>query len=138
MTNASASLINRAELIRKQLADLALVLKGHPESEPILDAARALDKKIIDFEDFFFPVGLTGSGDSLRWPDKFYAKLGFLARHVAEGDFPPTTQQIEVHALFKAQLAEREAEFRKLVDGDLAALNKMLRDRNVPHIVSRF
>ena len=138
MTNASASLINRAELIRKQLADLALVLKGHPESEAILAATRTLDKKIVDFEDFFFPVGLTGSGDSLRWPDKFYAKLGFLAGHAAEGDFPPTTQQIEVHAHLKNQLSGREADFKTLTEDDLGALNRMLREKDIPHVVSRF
>ena len=134
MTNAVAGLINRAELVRKQLADLGIVLEKHEEAGPVLEAARALDKKIIAFEDFFFPVGMTGSGDSLRWPDKFYAKLGFLVRHVAQADFPPTTQQREVHALFKGQLAAREAEFRRLVEEDVAALNGMLRDRNIPHI----
>lgn len=138
MTNRVAGLLNRANLVRKQLADLEIVLKGNSEAGPILETGRALDKKIVAFEDFFFPVGLTGSGDELRWPDKLYAKLGFLARHVAEPDFPPTTQQREVHAYFKGQLAEREEEFRKLVDEDLAALNKMLRDRNVPHIVFQF
>ncbi len=138
MTNATVALINRAELVRKQLADLETVLKGDSGATDVLEASRAVDKKIVAFEDFFFPVGLTGSGDDLRWPDKFYAKLGFLARHVGEADFPPTTQQREVYAMFKAQLASREAEFRKLAEEDLAALNKMLRDRNIPHIVSRF
>ena len=137
-TNAVVAILNRAELIRKQLSDLELLLKGNPQAEPIVKAGRELDKKILDFEDFFFPVGLTGSGDELRWPDKFYAKLGFLAGHVGESDFPPTSQQREVHELFKRQLAEYQEKLRQIIDVDVAGLNKTIAEKNIPHIIFKF
>jgi photosystem II stability/assembly factor-like uncharacterized protein len=137
-TNSVVRILNRVELIRKQIYDLQLLLKEYPEAEPIIKAGQELDKKIIDYEDFFFPVGLTGSDDDLRWPDKFYAKLGFLASHVGASDFGPTTQQREVHALFKKQLAEYEEKLRQMIDSDVAGLNKMLEERKIPHILSKF
>lgn len=135
---AVIAILNRVELIRKQISDAALLLKGNKEAEPILKAGLELDGKLVDFEDFFFPVGLTGSGDELRWPDKFYAKLGFLASHVGESDFPPTTQQREVHEMFKKQLAGQREKLRRLIDGDVAALNKMIAEKGIPHILSDF
>jgi len=137
-TNAVVGILNRVELIRKQIYDLQLLLKGNQEAAPIIKTGQELDKKIIDYEDFFFPVGLTGSGDELRWPDKFYAKLGFLASHVGESDFAPTSQQRGVHALFKKQLAEYQDKLRQMIDGDVAALNKMIAEKNIPHIIFKF
>jgi hypothetical protein len=137
-TNAVVAILNRAELIRKQISDLQLLLQGNAEAAPVVKASRELDKKLLDFEDFFFPVGLTGSGDELRWPDKFYAKLGFLAGHVGESDFAPTSQQREVHEMFKKQLAEHQDELRRIIDVDVAALNKMIAEKNIPHILVRF
>jgi photosystem II stability/assembly factor-like uncharacterized protein len=137
-TNAVVAILNRAELIRKQVSDLQILLQGNADAAPVVKASRELDKKLLDFEDFFFPVGLTGSGDELRWPDKFYAKLGFLAGHVGESDFAPTSQQREVHEMFKKQLAEHQDELRRIIDVDVVALNKMIAEKNIPHILVRF
>ncbi|MHB8055882.1 MAG: WD40/YVTN/BNR-like repeat-containing protein [Candidatus Aminicenantales bacterium] len=134
-TNAVVALLNRVELIRKQISDIALLLKGKADAEPVVKAGLELDNKLVAFEDFFFPVGITGSGDDLRWPDKFYAKLGFLAGHVGESDFPPTSQQREVHELFKKQLAEQQENLRLIIANDVAVLNKMIAERGIPHIL---
>ena len=135
---AVIAVLNRVELIRKQISDAALLLKGKAGAEPILKAGLELDAKLVDFEDFFFPVGITGSGDELRWPDKFFAKLGFLAGHVGESDFPPTSQQREVHEMFKKQLAEKTQTLRLLIENDVAALNKLIAEKGLPHILSEF
>ena len=138
MQNASAEAINQAERVRKQLRDLAALLEGSPEAEPVVKAAGELDKKLVEVEDFFFPVRLTGPGDGLRWPDKFYAKLGFLASSIGEADHPPTSQQSEVYDLFVKQLGEARARLGRLIDEDLGAINRTLLEKNIPHIIHRF
>jgi hypothetical protein len=138
MTSAAAGVINQAERIRKQLRDLGALLEGSAEAETVVKAARELDQKLIDFEDFFFPVRLTGSGDELRWPDKFYAKLGFLASSIGEADHPPTAQQREVYDLFVKQLGDEKEKLGKLIEEDLGAINKMLLDKKIPHIIFKF
>ncbi|MGB7295116.1 MAG: hypothetical protein WBC70_05950 [Candidatus Aminicenantales bacterium] len=137
-TNVVAGMINQAERIRKQLRDLDVFLKGHPEAETISKAGAEIDKKLLEIEDFFFPVRLTGSGDSLRWPDKFYVKLGFLANQVADVDFPPTDQMIEVHEMFKSQLTGYKEKQRKVIEEDLAAFNRMLLEKQIPHVLFLF
>jgi len=137
-TNVVAGMIHQAERVRKQLRDLKTFLEGQPEAEAVNKAGAEIDKKLLDIEDFFFPVRLTGSGDELRWPDKYYVKLGSLANQAADGDYPPTDQMREVHEMFKSQLAEQREKQRKVIEKDLAAFNKMLAEKKIPHIPSVF
>lgn len=137
MVNSVAGMINEIELVRKQILDLNALLEGHAESEAVQKAGKELDDKLIAAEDFFFSMGLTGSGDGLRWPDKFYVRLGHLASSIGKSDFPPTTQQLEVHEKFKRELAEHRARYEKILQEDLAAFNAMLKEKNIGLIIVR-
>lgn len=132
-----ADIINQAEIVRKQLQNLKELLTEHKDAESITKACEELDKKFLDVEEFFFSTGVTGSGDSLRWPDKFYVRLGSLASSIGRSDFPPTTQQLAVHEEFKKQLAESKGRYDKLLEDDLPALNKMLQEKNILNIFTK-
>jgi len=132
-----SGMINRIEWIRKQLYDLKAVLQEDKGAEEILKAGEELDKKLMDIEEFFFPLDRTGSGDDLRFPDKFYAKLFFLAYDMAKSDFPPTDQQLEVKAIFDLQLGEYKSRLDTIVEKDVAAFNNLLRGKNIPNIIAR-
>jgi formiminotetrahydrofolate cyclodeaminase len=77
---------------------------------------------------------LTGSGDELRWPDKFYVKLRFLANDIGKSDFPPTSQQMEVHAYFKEQLDSYQKRLQLLIGKDVMAFNELLKEKQIPRI----
>lgn len=79
---------------------------------------------------------MTGSGDSLRWPDKLYTKLRFLASSIGQSDFPPTNQQLEVHQMFIKQLAEYKSRYNDLINKDLVAFNALLKEKNIPNIIA--
>ena len=136
--NTVADMINHIELIRKQLYDLNKLLEGHEVAEAIKKASKQLDKKFIEVENFFIPLGMTGSGDSLRWPDKFYSKLRFLASSISQSDFPPTNQQLEVHEMFTKQLAEYSSRYNELITKDLVAFNALLKEKNIPNIIVNY
>jgi hypothetical protein len=132
-----AGMINRIEWIRKQLYDLKAVLQEDKAAEAILKAGEELDKKVMDVENFFFPLDRTGSGDDLRFPDKFYAKLFFLAYDMAKSDFPPTDQQLEVKEMFDRQLREYTGRLQEIIDKDVAGFNAMLKEKNIPNIIAK-
>ena len=133
--NTLTAMINQIEWIRKQIYDLIEMLEEGENAEPVIKAAKELDKKFIAVEDTFFSMGLTGSGDGLRWPDKFYVKHRFLASSIGGSDFPPTTQQIEVHEMFKQQLADYQDRLKQLLSQDLSAFNALLKEKNIPNII---
>jgi hypothetical protein len=56
------------------------------------------------------------AGDDLRFPDKFYAKLFFLAHDMSKSDFPPTDQQLGVKEMYERQLAEYRSRLEEIID----------------------
>ncbi len=68
-------------------------------------------------------------------PGRFYSKLGSLAGEVGSTDFPPTAQQIEVHEMYKAQWATYQTELNAVLDEDLAAFNRLLKENKIPHVM---
>jgi hypothetical protein len=97
---SGAQMVNQIEFIRSQLLKLT-------SAQPSLkSAADTLDKQLMGIEEELIQRKLTGQGqDAVRWPPKLLAKINYLAGGLASGDFGPTKQQREVHALFKQQLA---------------------------------
>jgi photosystem II stability/assembly factor-like uncharacterized protein len=120
---SGAQMVNQIEFIRSQLEKL--------DSTAAKSAADALDRKLIEIEDELIQRRLTGQGqDAVRWPPKLLSKINYLAGGVASGDFGPTKQQREVHALFKQQLAGLRQRLDSVLSQDLTALNKLLVDSN--------
>ena len=131
-----ADMTNQIEWVRKQVHDLKNMLKEKEGIDPVIKAADDLDQKFIGLESFLFSMELSGSGDGLRWPDKFYVKLRFLANDIGKSDFPPTSQQIEVLELFKSQLADSQNRLKQLVEKDVAAFNVLLGENQIPKILT--
>jgi hypothetical protein len=132
---AVTRMINGTELIRKQLADLATVLAG-PDHEPVRDAARELDRTLVEFEENLHQMRITGGQDGMRWPAKLVSKLRPLFSQVGSSDFPPTDQQAEVGRMLAGEIRDLETRYRGLVSQDLAEFNAMLRQQNVPNVVT--
>jgi hypothetical protein len=95
-------------------------------------AAEKLDQQLTEVEDYLIQRKLTGQGqDTVRWPSKLLSKINYLAGGLASGDFAPTKQQREVHALLKQQLTALHQRLDGVVNRDLPAFNKSLTDSNI-------
>ena len=65
------------------------------------------------------------------------SKINYLAGELGDSDFGPTNQQREVQTLLHGQLVTIRQKFDAVVNTDLVAFNKLLRDRGVDNISSR-
>jgi hypothetical protein len=136
--DTAADLVNKLEVIRSQLYSITELVQGNQGAAQVKTAAAELDKKLTDLEDRLIQRKLTGQGqDSVRWPAKLISKINYLAGGLSGSDFGPTTQQKEVQAMFKAQLATDRKRFDDLVNQDLDAFNKLLRERNIQNVIVR-
>jgi hypothetical protein len=155
----ASDMVNQIEIIRSQLYNITALLgigsgraggvdRGSSPTvregvisgdyAPIKAASDALDNKLIDIEEQLIQRRLTGQGqDTVRWPPRLIGKLNYLSSGLAGSDFQPTTQQREVHAMFKTQLATLRSRLDEVVNKDLDAFNKLLRDRGVGNVISR-
>ena len=135
---SAAAMVNQIEIIRSQLYALTTLLQTSADSAPVKSAADDLDKKLIGVEENLIQRKLTGTGqDATRWPAMLVAKMAYLAGGVSNSDFPPTTQARAVHAQFKDQLAGYRRRLDEIVNKDLEAFNRTLRERNIQNVIGK-
>jgi photosystem II stability/assembly factor-like uncharacterized protein len=129
--------VNQIELLRAQLADLKSVLGNGPNAAPVLKSAEQIGANLLEIEQHLFRTRVTGRGqDGVRWSPQIAEKLGYLANEVDGSDFQPTTQQVAVHDELKEQAATYRQRLKLLLEKDVAGFNALLRQRNVPNIIT--
>ena len=123
----AAELVNRVEWVRRQLRDAKAVLedRGDDASNALAAAADSLDERLIAAEQGLFQMRATGTGqDGIRYPTRVIERLGYLFATVSVGDFPPTDQQGDVHAVLRERLLRIRDELESLLGDDLAEFNR--------------
>ena len=123
----AADLVNDIEVSRSQIEGLAGVVDEHA----IKKASDELNQKLIAVEENLVELQVRARGGS-----KLATKLSYLASELASSDFKPTNQQLEVQQLLEERLATFRGLFDSLRARDLSALNELLRQRKVPHIIT--
>jgi photosystem II stability/assembly factor-like uncharacterized protein len=154
--NATVDMIDQAEWVRKQIADLSFLFNERKKDareravagdgvtlaggardtatalaalDSSLATIRDLEKKMLALEGKLYDTDLTGAReDAFRSANQLYEKLASVASDVASAsaDWPPTDQQKAVHALLKQQLTAVRGEFEKLMTLDVNAFNQRL------------
>jgi len=130
--NAVARLINQAESIRVQLAQLKSVIGNDDAVKPLSVAADGLEARIVAVESRLFNITSTGRGqDMLRTPNQMIEKLAHVADVVSLADFRPTDQALEVMAELTKQIGEHRNQMKQIVETDVASFNRTVRDRGM-------
>jgi photosystem II stability/assembly factor-like uncharacterized protein len=130
---SAAEMTNQIEIIRGQLENLRQLVRD----VSVKTAADDLDKKLTDIEDNLIQRKFSGQGqDTTRYPTKLIGKLTYLASDVSGGDYQPNTQEKEVQTMFESQLADLRKRLDSVVSTDVAAFNRMLRDKNIGNVIA--
>ena len=131
---SAADMVNQIESIRAQLNKLRADPGGNVD---VRRAADDFEKKLTDIEDGLIQRKYSGQGqDTTRFPGKLIGKMTYLGSGIANGDFPPNKQQQEVHAMFKAQLADLRKRLDGVVGADLNNFNRMLKEKNIGTVIA--
>jgi photosystem II stability/assembly factor-like uncharacterized protein len=130
--NQSYRLAQEVNGLRSQLKELRNKLAADPRDKPLLDAVDSLDKKaaeLVAVEQTYPPVGIV-SAASLN------GALGSLLQLVEGADAAPTRQSETTFATYNRLLSQQLAKWEALKAKDLAALNTLLQQRQLPKITS--
>ena len=126
---AAGEAVERVEAIRVQIATLARFAE---DDEELREAIAGLRERLAELQMNMVDLRLTGQGqDGVRFEAKLLQKLGYLTGAIGVADFPPTDQEMEVKELLRRELAAHLAALEDLVNGEVAALNAMLRARGM-------
>ena len=134
---AIAAMINDIEWMKKQLNDLrdvwgrdAAFAQARTEADGLYGKVQALEDKMLQ------PTAVEGDSKSFRDPNLLYNKMSVLGGDLAQSvDFAPNQQQKDVYQVLRSEMTDCQHELQVLVTGDVAAFNRMLKDRNVPAVV---
>jgi hypothetical protein len=130
----ATDMINQLELVRSQIYGLARLTND----AAVRKAGEDLDAKLIGLEMNLIELRVTGRGqDGVRWGAKLHGKIGYLANGLMGGDFKPTAQQAEVKKEVEDRLRGHASDLDGLLSQQVGAFNDMLRQRNLPTIVTR-
>jgi photosystem II stability/assembly factor-like uncharacterized protein len=130
--NTTASMINRIEIMRKQLEDQRA--KSSADAAAV-SAIEAMDKKLLDVE--LRLLSRTDLHSDDKWyveSYKIYMNLVWLSGEVGTGagdvaggaEFRPTDASLAVLAMLEKQLAEAKAAYDRVMRDDVAAFNKAM------------
>jgi photosystem II stability/assembly factor-like uncharacterized protein len=130
--NETAGMINRLEIVRKQLEDQ---LAANASQAPVVKALKDFDKKALDVELRLLSPSDLHSDDkwyveaykvylNLLW---FFGDVGLGASDVAGGaEYRPTEQAVQIFDMLEKELTDARAAFNILVNADLPAFNKAM------------
>jgi competence ComEA-like helix-hairpin-helix protein len=127
--NQVGSMINQSELLRSQLQDL----QGN---SAVGATAAVLDAKLTDFEGNLYQLRISGGQDGMRWPAQLLEKLAHLASDLADTDYGPTAQELEVQQIYAKQIGDLQSRFRQLMSQDVAQFNGVLQQHNLPPLAT--
>ena len=123
--------VNQIQDVREQVAALKKRL-GPGASKSVLDAAGALDTKLIAVRDPLINLKISANEDSLAYPPGLDAKLAYLAMTVAGfGDSAPTESQSQEFDRLRKQAEEFLAQWGQVRDSDVAAIQKLALEQGI-------
>ena len=113
--------------LRSELADLRKRLGDDASGKQVVDATKAIDKKITDIEESLIQTKTKSGEDALNYPIKLNDKLMALGGTVQSADTAPTRQSYEVLDELSRQLDEQLSKWREVTSKDVPALNESMR-----------
>jgi hypothetical protein len=109
--------------------------KAQESAMDLAPDAEQLKSKLTAVESEIYQIKLKSGQDPLNYPIKVNNKLAALLGTVLSGDGRPTAQSYEVFRMLSATLSVHLQSLQKVLDTDLAAFNRKLRERNLEPVV---
>jgi photosystem II stability/assembly factor-like uncharacterized protein len=100
----------------------------------IVAAADSLKRKLSAVEEEIYQVRNRSNQDPLNYPIKLNNKIAALGNVVASADSRPTNQAVEVFAALSAALQTQLDRLKAILDADVPAFNRLVREADVPAI----
>jgi photosystem II stability/assembly factor-like uncharacterized protein len=135
--NRLSDAVERLRAVRKQLRDRDALLKGQASAQPLVKASAELTTRLDALEAKLHNSRAQITYDILaqRGGAQLYSQLGWTYAMILEGDGPPTQAMRESAARHHDELTRLLDDFHRLVDQDLANLNRQARSLELPHVI---
>jgi photosystem II stability/assembly factor-like uncharacterized protein len=118
--------------VRDQINALNKRLGDDANGKPIVDAGKALDKKMTPIEEALIQTKAKSGQDVLNFPVRLNNDLVALSGVVGSAQTAPTQQSYEVFDLLSKRLDEQLAKWNQIVSTDIPAYNSLVKQQEIP------
>jgi hypothetical protein len=118
--------------LREQINVVNKHLGSGPQGKPIVDAGKALDKKMTAIEEVLIQTKAKSGQDVLNYPVRLNNHFVALGGVVDSASTPPTQQSYEVFDMLSQQLNEQMTKWKEIVATDVPAYNNLVKQQEVP------
>ncbi len=129
--------IKTLRAIRAQAEEWEKRTQDEKVNPAISEHISALKERLAPIEEELIQTQAKVRSDTLNFPVKLNTKLAGVYGAVAGADAAPTKQAAEVFASLASRADEHRTAINQIMDGDVAALNTMIRDAQIPAIAPR-
>jgi photosystem II stability/assembly factor-like uncharacterized protein len=126
--------ITKIREIRSQLKAYNKRLAGDDEMKDIVKKSKSIIKELTNIEETLYQTKNRSGQDPLNFPIRLNNKLAHLNSLVSIGDFKPTEQAVAVKNEIWGFIDTELKRLKKVVDEDIPALNKMIKEKEVDAI----
>ncbi len=135
--NKLVQTVNQLKAVKQQLTSRNDLVRDDPKAEQLIKDSKALVEKLDALENKLHNPKARISYDILaeKGGARLYSKIGVLWEALKDADGAPTQGMQEVYAEHAKELGELEAEWNKLVGGDLGHLNELAKRLDLPHVI---
>jgi len=120
--------------VRGQIDGLTKRVREQQNMMPVTDAGKALNGKLRTIEETLYQTKNRSSQDPLNFPIRLNNKLAALGSVVDSADAEPTSQSYVIYEDLVTRIDVELRNLRQILDKDLAAFNRMVKEQNVPAV----
>ena len=137
--SAANDAVKRIRDVKEQLDGAATRARGLPgeAGRRIAQFADSIKARLSAVEAEIYQVKNRSSQDPLNYPIRLNNKIAALAGVVASADAAPTDQSIQVFEQLSAALQVQLDRLKVMLDADVPAFNKLVKDSDVPAVILR-
>ncbi len=118
--------------LRDQIGVVNKHVGSDAQNKAIVDAGKALDKKMTEVEEVLVQTKAKSGQDVLNFPVRLNNHFAALGGVVGSAQTAPTQQSYEVFDLLSKQLDEQLAKWNQIVGTDVPAYNDLVKQQQVP------
>jgi photosystem II stability/assembly factor-like uncharacterized protein len=133
--SAAHNAVNSIRDIRNQMNDWVKRLEKDSSKKIIDSLSKKLNEKLKAIEEEIIQTKIKSGQDALNYPIKLNNKIAVLADVAASADTRPTQQTYDVFNELTERLNEQLLKFKTVVDSDLVAFNKKVKELEIPAVI---
>jgi len=125
------TVIEQIRTVRSQMKALESRLPEQERLRPLREQIKTLHQAMTNIEEALYQTKNRSSQDPLNFPVRLNDQLGNVMEVVAQGDFPPTVQAVQVKDMLMEKINAQLDRWKTIREKDLPVLNQLVRQLEV-------